>query len=79
MVKQWKKFINYQNLKTKVVIYEAIKKIRKGERKNLDIKKMEGKHGNFRCRIGNIRIIFQQEKNEIQIKKIGYRWDIYKE
>ena len=41
-----------------------------------DIKKLKGS-ADFRLRIGDYRIIFSIEKNNIQILKVGHRKNIY--
>ena len=47
---------------------------------NLDIKKLQGIEGFYRLRIGKIRILFEvlADKNEIWIRKVGYRQSIYR-
>ena len=47
---------------------------------NLDIKKLSGVLGFYRLRIGKVRIIFEilDNKEEIWIRKVGYRQSIYK-
>jgi len=47
---------------------------------NLDIKKLTNSPGFYRLRIGNVRMIFviDNKKNEVIIRKIGYRGNIYR-
>ncbi|MCK9272882.1 plasmid stabilization protein [Candidatus Gracilibacteria bacterium] len=79
MVAIWIKFLKSQNKDISLKIYEIIEKIINGDTTGLDIKPLSGKENYFRCRIGNIRIIYTKNINgEIEIKKIGYRGDIYK-
>lgn len=44
----------------------------------LDIKQMKGVEGFYRLRTGKIRVIFEIYNNEIWIRKIGYRKDVYR-
>ncbi|OGM14154.1 hypothetical protein A3D84_03595 [Candidatus Woesebacteria bacterium RIFCSPHIGHO2_02_FULL_42_20] len=47
---------------------------------NLDIKPISGVNSFFRLRSGRIRALFEADKtkNEIWIRKVGYRGGIYK-
>ncbi|MBI3559996.1 type II toxin-antitoxin system RelE/ParE family toxin [Candidatus Gottesmanbacteria bacterium] len=46
---------------------------------HLDIKKMSGSPGFYRLRSGSVRAIFEilKNKNEIWVRKIDYRGNIY--
>jgi hypothetical protein len=79
MVAIWIKFLKSQNKDISLKIYEIIEKIINWDTTWLDIKPLSWKENYFRCRIWNIRIIYTKNINwEIEIKKIWYRWDIYK-
>ena len=43
-----------------------------------DIKKMQGKSDEYRLRVGNYRVIYSCESNDIDILDIGIRGDVYK-
>lgn len=43
-----------------------------------DIKPLQWFDGYFRVRIWNIRIIFEKQASQNKIKKIDFRWDVYK-
>jgi hypothetical protein len=44
----------------------------------LDIKPLKGIKGCFRCRVGDIRILFVRKQGGNTPFQIGYRGDIYK-
>ena len=77
------KFIDKNNIdKNDVfpIIINVLKKL-KGERINIDIKKMKGDwKGYYRIREGKIRLIIDINFNDlnIYIDKIDYRGDVYK-
>ena len=69
-----RKFIEDQDYKTRQRISDAIFKLPiEG-----DIKPITGKKNIFRLRIGEIRVIYFYENDEIEITAAGYRGDIYK-
>ena len=41
-----------------------------------DVKHLKGRHG-FRLRVGDYRVIFSLEGNEIHVLKVGHRKHIY--
>lgn len=69
------KFIEKQDKYQRLRIYKAIYNLPKG-----DIKKMVGCKNEYRLRIGNYRIIYEQIQNEfiILITKAENRGQIYK-
>ncbi len=78
MVKIWVKFLQKIDKKIAENIYIIIQKLLDKEFENLDIKKMKWEKFLYRCRYGNIRIIYFYDEEDLIIKKIGFRWDIYK-
>jgi len=58
-------------------ILSILKDIFENNLDDLDIKKMSGKKNEYRCRVGDLRIIFKKEGNENMILKINKRGDVY--
>ncbi|MDH3325056.1 MAG: hypothetical protein OEL89_05440 [Candidatus Peregrinibacteria bacterium] len=58
MTKPWLKFVKKRSKKEQAKILEVATKISIGDFENLDIERMSGEKNKFRCRIGNIRIVF---------------------
>jgi len=71
--KQAVKSINRMDKPTKQRVKQGIEKIPSG-----DIKPLQGATGVFRLRIGDWRILFFYENNNIIINKIAPRGEIYK-
>ncbi len=77
------KFIKNNNINRNAIILiisNALKKL-KGERINIDIKKLKGDwKGYFRIRDGRIRLIININFNDLNIylDRIDYRGDVYK-
>ena len=69
------KFIEKQDKNQKLRIYKAIYNLPKG-----DVKKLVGCKNEYRLRVGNYRIIYEQNLNEfiILITKAENRGQIYK-
>ena len=79
MTKQWQKRLQTypKNIRTK--IEQPILALLQKQFDLLDIKEMKWERkGHYRCRKWNIRIIYQIEWEDIIIKKIDSRWDVYK-
>ena len=70
-----KKFIDKQDRTQQLRIYKAIYNLPNG-----DVKKMAGCKNEYRLRVGNYRIIYEQNQNEfiILITKAENRGQIYK-
>ena len=66
------KFLQKQSPETQKRILDAIAKLPAG-----DIKKMQGRLG-YRLRLGNYRVLFDQNGNIIDIIDIGNRGQVYK-
>ena len=77
------KFLKKNNLKEDLII-EKIKLVLlklKGEKVNVDIKKLKGRwKGFYRVRSGRLRIIieFQFDRNKVYIEEIDWRGNVYK-
>ena len=69
------KFIEKQDKNQKLRIYKAIYNLPNG-----DVKKMAGCKNEYRLRVGNYRIIYEQNLNEfiILITRVENRGQIYK-
>lgn len=65
-----------KNLRFKLI--KAIDNISVNKLDHLDIKRLSGYHKLYRCRIGNIRILFQKRDDKNFIMDLGYRGGIYK-
>lgn len=69
------KFISRLPKKEALNIAEIINKIKIGDLKSLDIKKLKGLDGHYRVRFGKNRIIFYKKGNFFNIISIGKRSD----
>jgi len=69
------KFLAALEPKQFTVIQALLHRIVTGNLAGLDVKKMAGKQNEFRVRKGKIRIVFDQDRN---ILDIDYRGNIYK-
>ncbi|MDP2950808.1 MAG: hypothetical protein Q8N55_00315 [bacterium] len=62
------------------IVSKAIKKLQ-GEDINVDIKKLKGEWlGFYRCRVGDIRVIFEIDFDErsVFMERIDYRGGVYR-
>ena len=71
--KRAEKFLERLPVKDRARILRAAYKLPHG-----DVSTIKGRPGEFRLRIGDWRIIFEHRGNEIFVKEIGNRGDIYK-
>jgi mRNA interferase RelE/StbE len=81
LAKEAVKFTEKCDSSTKERIKEAIKKIARSPYIGKNIKKLKNKFPPlYRYRVGDIRIIYQIQKEEevVFIVTIGYRGDVYK-
>ena len=78
MVKSWQKFLKKQNLRSKNRLDNIIDRIISWNYKNLDVIRKKWESNIFRCRVWKIRIIFFDDWDNIIIKEIWNRWNIYK-
>ena len=58
-------------------LFQAVYDILSNNISKLDIKKMKETKNLFRCRIGDIRIVFEKTTKGNIIKKINKRGDVY--
>lgn len=63
--------------KLRAKLISTIDKIATNSLSRLDIKPLVSKGKFFRCRIGEVRIIFEKRKGENFIHDIGFRGNIY--
>ncbi len=76
-VKQIKK-INKGDRKSLEKIIEGIEKYSDKSKKKFDIKILKRKYGNFkRMRIGNYKIIFEEQEDIMQIIEVKHRQEAY--
>ena len=68
-----KKFLKKLSVTKQDEIDEILFKIELGETGHLDIKKLKGYKNLFRVRIGDVRIVFSQDKEKIKMLFIGTR------
>lgn len=78
MVKLWIKFLQKIDKNISYNIYQIVEKILSKNFENLDIKKLKWKENLYRCRCGDIRIIYFHDGNTTIIEKIWFRGDVYK-
>ena len=69
-----KKFLKKQNKETVLKITNAIYHLPYG-----DVRKLAGYENYYRLRVGNYRLIFDNQNNIYMIEDIGNRGDIYKQ
>ena len=73
-----KKFMALLDRKRMVRVAETIERITSGKLDGLDIRPLHGIDGHFRCRIGNIRILFVRSGHQFLIYDADFRGNIYK-
>lgn len=75
--KQLKK-IHKGDKKSAVMIIDAIEKYAYNPYSNFDVKELKGNYGDFkRLRVGNYRVIFDDENNILSIYEIKHRQGAY--
>ena len=73
-----RKFIRSLSKHMRVRVAHTAELILKDTLQDLDIKPMKGSTSVYRCRIGDIRIIFQKTSKGNRILDIDFRGNIYK-
>ena len=58
-------------------IYAHIEMLRLREA-TLDVRKLHGKHSQYRVRVGNIRVVFTSEGNVLNVLRVVDRKDAYR-
>ncbi len=76
--KQANKFIKSLPEKQRSLIKDAVKKLIANETAGLNIKKLHPHPKEFRLRVGNVRILFKADRQELFLFKAGYRQGVYK-
>jgi mRNA-degrading endonuclease RelE of RelBE toxin-antitoxin system len=71
------KFIHF-NPQYQTLVNDACDQILIGNFENLDIKPLQGKKHEYRCRIGKIRITYFNNGTTIAIIDVDFRGNIYK-
>ena len=66
-------FVDKQPSKKAERIKKAISDLPAG-----DVRKLKGIKNGYRLRIGDVRVLFEKEGNEINVIKIDNRGDVYK-
>lgn len=76
--KRAEKFLDSLDKQNKQRIIEKVREL-KTNSENLDIKKLKSKHDLYRLRVGNFRVVYSIEHEQIiiYIVAIGHRRDIY--
>ena len=59
-------------------VLDTIKLLQAHQIQGLDIRKMQGYDHVFRCRLGDIRIIFRKYNETIKVLDVDFRGNIYK-
>jgi mRNA-degrading endonuclease RelE of RelBE toxin-antitoxin system len=77
-VDRLKKFLAKLDRKRWERVVGTIESIEKGEIEHLDIKPLSGMSGHYRCRIGNIRILFRGHAGNYTAYEADFRGNIYK-
>ena len=70
MVKQREKYIKKINKQKQIELLQILEQIFSLNRHKLDIKKIQWQKNIYRCRIWDLRIVFEQINNKITIKNI---------
>ena len=77
MTDKIQKFINSLEQKQKEKLIKKIKTLIAFPNKETDTKKLKGQENTYRLRMGQIRIIYIKEKEDIKIIDINYRGNLY--
>lgn len=72
------KFLRKLDAAQRKNIMTAMRLIATNDLSTLDIAPLKGMRHSFRCRAGNVRILFHQREGENTIYDIGFRGSIYK-
>ena len=72
------KFLSKLQPKVRERLESVISDIAQNRLKELDIKPLKGYKGWYRCRVGDIRIIFVKNSGANILIEIGFRGDMYK-
>lgn len=75
---RFEKFLRAQRKCDRQLIVHLIARILSGDVSNLDIKQLSGLENFFRCRKGDIRIIFRKVSDHVQLIDVDFRKNVYK-
>jgi mRNA-degrading endonuclease RelE of RelBE toxin-antitoxin system len=75
---RFEKFLRSQRKADRVLIAQCVARIVSGDFQNLDIKPLSGLDNFYRCRKGDIRIIFRIVNDRVQLIDVDFRKDVYK-
>lgn len=73
-----KKFLATLDRKRALRLAEVIVRIQAGLIENLNVKPLKGVRGHFRCRVGDIRILFCRHGKGYLVYDADFRGNIYK-
>lgn len=73
-----KKFLAKLDRKRAQRMLRIVEQIERGDLRGLDIKPLTGWPETFRCRVGDIRIIFRRTEHGYVVKDAGFRGGIYR-
>lgn len=76
-MEKYLKFLRKLSPDLREKLIDVIEKISQNKTDRLDIKKLSGHNNIYRCRIGQIRIIFQKSAETNIIIKIDFRGGVY--
>lgn len=77
---RFEKFICRIDAKLRLRVLDAAEKILRGDFEGLDIQRMRGNERLYRCRIGDVRILFAQgSTDEFFLVDADFRGRIYKQ
>lgn len=72
------KFLKKVDASLRVRIIHALEKLGRGEADRLDIKPLTGYKGWYRCRVGDVRIIFRKDiSGDFIVENIDFRGRVY--
>lgn len=78
MVATWIKFLKKEPKEKSQKIFDIVWDIINWNTRHLDIKPMNWQKNIYRCRVWDIRIVYENNNWNVLIRTIWYRWDIYK-
>ncbi len=77
MGKKWEKFLLKIQPSLNKKLLPVVWKILRGDLESLDIVKLQWYDNRYRCRVGQVRIIFDHTLDHTIIIDIDFRWNVY--
>lgn len=77
MTDKIQKFIQSLDVKTRMNVQKRLREIIENTIDKKQRKKLQGQRDVYRVRIGKIRILYKQKKDDIEIVDIDYRGNVY--